>query len=196
MARLHSAVVLALALSSLLTEIAADCDVVSKKQWDGLIPVHVSYLARPVSLVIVQHTVTPFCRTDAGCEELVRNIQTNHMEALQYWDIGPSFLVGGNGKVYEGSGWLHVGAHTYGYNSRSIGVAFIGNFNTDEPSGAMLEALRSLLRCGVERGHLAGDYRAVAHRQLIASESPGRKLYNQIRRWPEWLENVDSIKNA
>ena len=38
-------------------------------------------------------------------------------------DIGYSFLVGGDGKVYEGRGWNHVGAHTSGYNSEGIGKA-------------------------------------------------------------------------
>ena len=38
-------------------------------------------------------------------------------------DIGYSFLVGGDGKVYEGRGWNHVRAHTSGYNSEGIGKA-------------------------------------------------------------------------
>lgn len=39
-----------------------------------------------------------------------------------------SFLIGGDGKVYEGVGFHKVGAHTRGYNTRSLGIAFIGNF--------------------------------------------------------------------
>lgn len=39
-----------------------------------------------------------------------------------------SFLVGGEGKIYEGVGFHKVGAHTRGYNTRSLGIAFIGNF--------------------------------------------------------------------
>ncbi|XP_068631036.1 peptidoglycan recognition protein-like [Battus philenor] len=176
---------------------SATCpNVLTRKQWDGLRPVHVRYLPRPVDLVIIQHTVTPTCETDEGCAEIVRNIQTNHMENLNFWDIGQSFLIGGNGKIYEGPGWLHVGAHTYGYNSKSVAIAFIGNFNKDEPTPKALDAAKALIKCGVEEGHLGSNYHVVAHRQLIASESPGRKLYNEIRRWPDWLENVSSIKNS
>ena len=36
-------------------------------------------------------------------------------------DIGYNFVVGEDGNVYEGRGWNSVGAHTYGYNNRSIG---------------------------------------------------------------------------
>lgn len=39
-----------------------------------------------------------------------------------------SFLIGGDGNVYEGAGWHKVGAHTRGYNTRSLGIAFIGNY--------------------------------------------------------------------
>ncbi|CAH0605751.1 unnamed protein product [Chrysodeixis includens] len=172
-----------------------DCGVVTKEQWDGLTPIRVEYLPRPVELVIIQHTVTSTCSTDARCAEIVRNIQTNHMDNLNYWDIGSSFVIGGNGKVYEGTGWLHVGAHTYGYNSKSIGITFIGNYNNDKPTQKSLDALKQLLRCGVERGHLTANYHIVGHRQLISTESPGRKLYNEIRRWDHFLNDVASIKN-
>lgn len=37
------------------------------------------------------------------------------------------FIIGGNGKVYEGAGWK-VGAHTRGWNDRAIGISFIGDF--------------------------------------------------------------------
>ncbi|PZC75969.1 hypothetical protein B5X24_HaOG205262 [Helicoverpa armigera] len=183
------------ALFIIFETVYGDCGVVSKAGWDGLTPIHVEYLARPVDLVIIQHTVTSTCTTNARCAEIVRAIQTNHMDNLGYWDIASSFIVGGNGKIYEGAGWLHVGAHTYGYNRRSIGITFIGNYNNDTPTKASLDAVKALLRCGVQNGHLSENYHIVGHRQLIATESPGRKLYNEIRRWPHFLDDVSSIKN-
>lgn len=42
-----------------------------------------------------------------------------------------SFLIGGDGKVYEGRGWHKEGAHTYRYNKNSIGIAFIGTFTSE-----------------------------------------------------------------
>lgn len=39
-----------------------------------------------------------------------------------------SFLIGDDGVVYEGTGWGIAGAHTYGYNRNSTGIAFIGNY--------------------------------------------------------------------
>ncbi|XP_072939580.1 peptidoglycan recognition protein-like [Epargyreus clarus] len=169
--------------------------VVSRKAWDAVSPVHVEYLVQPVSIVIIQHTVTPPCTTSTACVNRMQSIQNYHMDNLNYWDIASSFYVGGDGKIYEGTGWLHKGAHTFGYNSKSIGISFIGNYNTNVATDAQLDAVKELLRCGVEKGYLAQDFHVVGHRQLIATESPGRKLYNVIRRWPEWLEDVSSIKN-
>lgn len=37
-----------------------------------------------------------------------------------------NFLVGGDGLIYEGRGWGKKGAHTFGFNSQSVGIAFIG----------------------------------------------------------------------
>lgn len=41
-----------------------------------------------------------------------------------------SFIIGGDGNIYEGAGWHKEGAHTYGYNKKSIGIAFIGDFRS------------------------------------------------------------------
>ncbi|CAH2105811.1 unnamed protein product [Euphydryas editha] len=169
--------------------------VVTKKQWGGLSPLHVKYLPRPVNLVIIEHTATSKCSTDEECKNIVQSIQNNHMENLHFWDIGLNFLIGGNGKVYEGAGWLHVGAHTFGYNSKSIGISFIGNYNDDEPTQAQIDAAQNLIQCGVEEGHLTPDYNLVAHKKLVPLESPGKNLYREIRMWPHYLDDVSSIKN-
>nr|BAF03522.1 peptidoglycan recognition protein A [Samia ricini] len=175
-------------------KVNADCGIVSKDDWDGLTPVHVEYLNRPVKLVIIQHTDTPQCLTNDACAARVRSIQDYHMDTLKYWDIGSAFLIGGNAKVYEGSGWVHVSVPTHAYNRKALRITVIGNYNSHQPTAEQIDALKSLLRCGVNNGHLDSDYNVVGHRQLMATDSPGRKLYNIIRRWPEWLENVDSYK--
>lgn len=41
-------------------------------------------------------------------------------------------MIGGDGNVYEGVGWACEGAHTYGWNKKSAGIAFIGNFQGDK----------------------------------------------------------------
>lgn len=40
-----------------------------------------------------------------------------------------SFLVGDDGRVYEGVGWTVQGTHTPGYSNTSLGLAFFGSAN-------------------------------------------------------------------
>nr|CAD7438184.1 unnamed protein product [Timema bartmani] len=135
--------------------------------------------------------------------------------------ISPSFLIGGDGKVYEGVGWHKIGAHTKGYNTMALGITLIGNFsaifedkqrvscwlcryNQGHPNGSsgvcaitdklppkvQLEALKKLLECGVKMGELDPDFKLLAHRQLIATESPGMTLFLELQNWPEWAEHL------
>ncbi len=67
-------------------------------------------------------------------------------------DIGYNFLIGGDGRVYEGRGWGRVGAHTYGYNSASVAFSFIGNAQDVSPSAAALQAFNDLNACSVSNG--------------------------------------------
>ena len=47
----------------------------------------------------------------------------------KYCDIAYSFLIGGDGKVYEGRGWDEIGAHTLGFNSKVIVLSLFLSFN-------------------------------------------------------------------
>ena len=62
-------------------------------------------------------------------------------------DIGYNFLIGGDGRVYEGRGWGVTGGHTYGYNSVSVAISYIGTFDNFLPSQAQLQAGLDLLDC-------------------------------------------------
>lgn len=127
----------------------------------------------------------------AQCTFRVRYIQTYHMESRQWDDIGYNFLVGGDGGVYIGRGWNKIGAHTKGYNSKSICVAFIGTFNTIKPSERQLLAAQRIIKEGVKIKKLAENYRLLGHRQLIATESPGLALFEIIKTWPNWSNNTE-----
>lgn len=102
-------------------------------------------------------------------------------------DIGYNFLVGGDGAAYDGRGWDKEGAHTKGFNKRSICIAFIGTFIRVTPPERQLKAARLLIKQGLELGKLSPDYGLYGHRQLMPSESPGKQLYDLIKQWPHWV---------
>ncbi|GIY57238.1 peptidoglycan-recognition protein 1, partial [Caerostris extrusa] len=99
---------------------------------------------------IVSHTVTAECLSKESCANIMRSMQNHHMK-LGWGDIGYNFVIGGDGRVYEGVGWTREGIHTYGWNKKSYGIAFIGNFMKAKPNDKMLKAARSLIVCGVQK---------------------------------------------
>ncbi|KAL3284287.1 hypothetical protein HHI36_018445 [Cryptolaemus montrouzieri] len=162
--------------------------IVSRLEWLAQPPFkEVNTLKTPVPYVIISHTATENCSSQAQCKFQVRNIQTYHMESNGWWDIGYNFLVGGDGEVYFGRGWNKEGAHTYGYNIRSIGISFIGTFISMVPPGYQLIACKKLIQKGVDLGYIQKDYKLVGARQLQTTKSPGEALYREIQTWPHWV---------
>uniref|UniRef100_A0A336L7U5 CSON006429 protein n=1 Tax=Culicoides sonorensis TaxID=179676 RepID=A0A336L7U5_CULSO len=78
------------------------------------------------------------------------------------------------------------------YNVKSIGIAFIGTFNKIVPPPRQLAAAKLLIQEGVNQKYLASDYKLYGHRQFIATESPGNALYNIIKNWTHWSDEIDT----
>lgn len=89
--------------------------IVTRDEWIAQPPSNpLTDLQLPVSRVIIAHTAAEGCQTQEECMFQVRYIQTFHMDSMNWDDIGYNFLVGGDGNVYEGRGWLKQGSHTKG----------------------------------------------------------------------------------
>lgn len=104
-------------------------------------------------------------------------------------DIGLNFLVGGDGRAYEGCGYT-VGAHTKPYNQLSICIAFIGNFQSYEAPDEQLQAAQRLIDYGVSMKKIHPLYVLYGQGQLNNFDSPGKLLFNQIKSWPHWSEDI------
>ncbi|XP_063837440.1 uncharacterized protein LOC135086620 isoform X1 [Ostrinia nubilalis] len=153
-------------------------------------------IRQPVPWVVITHTATEPCSYQSECVLRVRLIQMFHIEAKKWDDIGYNFLVAGDGSAYFGRGWEYIGAHTLGYNRYSIGIAFVGTFNSETPPKKQIEACQKLIKLGVQQGKIAKDYKLFAHRQLTSTLSPGDRLYDIIKQWPHFVKedtNIDDI---
>ncbi|XP_058790796.1 peptidoglycan-recognition protein SC2-like [Phymastichus coffea] len=172
------------------TRLNVSFPLVTRSEWSSRTP------AKPASplhvlpspYVIVSHTATGQCNTLARCKSIVHSIQDYHMGQNGWDDIGYNFLVGGDGNIYEGRGWDVQGAHTKNYNSKSIGLSFIGNFNKEQPTDAQLEAAKSFLDYGLQNKKISDNYKLLGQRQLISTVSPGDLLYNIIKTWSHWSQ--------
>jgi hypothetical protein len=113
-------------------------------------------LAEVYSTVAIHHSY-PF-RRDTGT---MRQIQDLHQDTQHWADIGYHYGIGGDGTIYEGRD-IHVrGASVAGYNTGTIGVVLIGDFEQETPADAQLAALLVLvvwLTQAYSLTHLAGHY--------------------------------------
>ncbi|XP_065363714.1 peptidoglycan recognition protein-like [Calliphora vicina] len=149
-------------------------------------------IEEPVKLVIISHTATTSSTDQSKNIQLIRDIQAFHVDTHNWNEIGYNFLIGCDGTIYEGRGWGIEGAHTFGYNNRSLGVTFIGCFINRKPSEQALNACKNLLERGIYEGHLAKNYKLLGHRQCSETESPGTKLYEEITTWKHFYnKSVD-----
>ncbi|KAK2156280.1 hypothetical protein LSH36_217g05108 [Paralvinella palmiformis] len=144
--------------------------VVTRDQW-GAVAAHreVAIIGRAEKL-FVWHTGPKTCNVgglsaaecqsclgDQSCtKQLIKAMQDADLEEGKD-DIKYNFLIGQDGVIYEGRGWDVTGQHTVGKNSKSIGVALIGDFSDTEPSQASQDALSSLIVCGKESDELGTD---------------------------------------
>uniref|UniRef100_A0A336M2D5 CSON009221 protein n=1 Tax=Culicoides sonorensis TaxID=179676 RepID=A0A336M2D5_CULSO len=54
------------------------------------------------------------------------------------------------------------------------------------PVSSALAVAKQLMACGVSLGHVSSSYYLIGHRQAVATECPGNRLYQEIQTWPRW----------
>lgn len=159
-------------------------EIVSRKGWGARAPKSRVAMKNPrAQYVFIHHTTGSQCKDKAGCSRLIRGHQNYHMDKNGWADIGYSFLVGGDGRVYEGRGWGQVGAHTRGYNNNGIAISFVGDFMKSTPNKGMLNAAKNLIACGVKMGKINARYSLHGHRDANCTACPGDRLYDIIKKW-------------
>ncbi|CAM5174630.1 unnamed protein product [Eretmochelys imbricata] len=161
--------------------------IVTPGKWGGR-PANCSSPLKSVQpgYVIVLHTAGGSCKTRAECNQRMTNIQHYHMNNKGWCNIAYNFLIGEDGKVYEGRGWHTEGAHTYGFNDISLGIAFIGDFTGRSPNAAAWKALKHLLHFAVENGYLSSNYLLMAHGDVSNTLSPGQHIRKTLKKWPHY----------
>ncbi|NBM20858.1 FG-GAP-like repeat-containing protein, partial [Streptomyces sp. GC420] len=172
-----------------------------------------SYIEK-VEAVFVHHTVGTNSYSCAQSASLVRGIMAYHIESEGWNDLGYNFLVDKCGQIFEGrAGGVDLpvmGAHTYGFNGYSAGIAVLGDFQGDSakgipagrPSRATLESVARVAawKLGQYGGDPTGTVTLTAkadtgvwksgqqatinqisgHRDAFATACPGTNLYSKL----------------
>jgi hypothetical protein len=102
---------------------------------------------RAKTKIVLHHTVTPQVTTYDGAKASLQQIYKQHTVTQGWGDIWYNFLLDPMGTIYEGryGGKDVIGAHADRNNTRTIGVAMLGNYDVHHPSPRMRRSLKKLL---------------------------------------------------
>jgi hypothetical protein len=157
-----------------------------------------------VRTAFVHHTAGSNDYACKNADTVIQGIYSYHVLSLGWRDVGYNFFVDRCGTIYEGRAGGVIepvqGAHTYGHNHNSMGVAVIGSFEDTKPSKRAIEGLAKLTawKLGLfgvnptrsqERISGGGKYAAgttvrlnniSGHRDGYATACPGDRLYDEL----------------
>ncbi|WP_433225629.1 N-acetylmuramoyl-L-alanine amidase [Actinomadura formosensis] len=146
-------------------------DIISRAEWGARRPRSRSTVTWGQRTEFIVHY------SEGPTTQSVRSIQDFHMGTRGWSDIGYNFLVDVHGRIYEGRGWLTVGAHAPGHNTSGIGVCMIGRDGDATPAAE--RAIRWLYDEACRR---AGRRLAkLGHRDVYQTSCPGDQLYAWVR---------------
>jgi len=111
--------------------------------------------------------------------DVVRMIERYHRGPEKRWAaIGYHFLVGKDGKIYEGRPVKFQGAHC-GKNENNLGISVIGSCHLNLPNPRQLKALKAFLDDQRERFAVSKS-QVYGHRDIKPTICPGDRLYGWV----------------
>ncbi|MEU7418371.1 peptidoglycan recognition protein family protein [Streptomyces antibioticus] len=116
---------------------------------EGLSPEEPSYTPDGrIKAVVLHHTAQSNAYTCDEAPSIINSIYTYDVKTLGWKDLGYNFVVDKCGTVYEGrKGGVDlpvVGAHAYGFNSQTTGIAVLGTYTDSVPSQAAMTSVARL----------------------------------------------------
>ena len=91
-------------------------------------------------------------------------------------DIGYNWVIEKDGKIVQGRPENVEGAHTVGYNSKSIGICLCGNFDLTFPTKEQEKSLVTLMQAIMARYPAIKKENIVPHRKFANKTCYGKKL--------------------
>jgi hypothetical protein len=147
-----------------------------------------------IQVGFVHHTDSANSYTASEVPAMLRGIYAYHVQSQGWNDIGYNFLVDRFGRIWEGRfGGMDkavVGAQTMNYNSVSMGVSAIGNYDIAGVPQAMTDAFKRVFAWKFSLTGIPATGTVVAagksfqrvsgHRDGFATACPGRYLYPKL----------------
>ncbi|GHF03386.1 N-acetylmuramoyl-L-alanine amidase [Streptomyces griseoluteus] len=114
---------------------------------ESISPEAPTYIDGRIKAVVVHHTASTNDYTCAEAPSIINAVYTYDVTGLGWKDLGYNFVVDKCGTIYEGrKGGVDlpvVGAHAYGFNSQTTGIAVLGTYvDSPPPMAAMASVAR------------------------------------------------------
>jgi hypothetical protein len=176
-----------------------------RSSWGARPPRDTPTLTEDLKVAIVHHTATGNTYSSSQVPAVLRSIQAYHQDVRGYDDIAYNILVDRFGVAWEGrAGGLRnvvLGGHSQGFNTGSVGVSVIGDYQTAGVSAAVFEKVAHVIAwklalhlvdprstvpytsAGSSKyaaGRTVTLPRVVAHRDVQSTGCPGGNLYARM----------------
>jgi hypothetical protein len=161
--------------------LATDGLLVTREQWGARQRVCGSI--HTPNKITIHHTVTPN-NDSMSMPARMRQIQAFHIDSRGWCDIGYHFLIGQDGKVYQGRYENRSGAHAANANINNAGISFIGDYTTVTPTDAMLDAAASIVDALASAYNISRNRTFIkGHREVgtTSTSCPGNKLFGLLQ---------------
>lgn len=173
-----------------------ELDIVPRRTWSDLKPPGHA-LTTPVKHVFIHCTVVPDVRltpaelegvkagdVDAIWRSLAADLgamravdRAHDSEAQDYGGFGYNFAGFDDGTCWEGRGWHRVGAHVKGWNSKSLGYAWMIHGDRRRPTDLAWATFATWMVVGLEQGFIRPDFDLQPHRAKRTDKScPGDEV--------------------
>lgn len=162
---------------------------------------------KKIKKIIIHHTATTENLDDP--DAAIRAIYYYHAVSRGWGDIGYNYLIAPDGTIYEGrfGGDGVVAGHTSGYNTGTVGIALLGNYQDESIPAPMMKSLAGLVYEKADLHNIDPDSSSefhgtvmaniLGHRDLGSTACPGINTYDYLPKIREIVgESMDKRKHA
>lgn len=122
-----------------------------------------------IARVVIHHTAGPVSQTS---EDIARyHVGPNHICDEGCPGIAYHYMIDRNAAVYQVNHLETVSYHVSGYNTDSVGICLIGNYDQVEPTGAQINAVIRTIRSLNRK--LGRNLEIAGHRDFANKSCPG-----------------------
>lgn len=133
--------------------------------------------------IIVHHSGGTDANPLADTSHHTAKIMEEHHLSLGWNGLGYNYVIHKDGTVWKGRPEHVTGAHTVGYNQKSIGICLAGNFDATMPTKEQETALKTLL-LDISTRYSIKPENIVPHRKFAVKTCYGKNLGD------DWARNL------